>query len=86
MTMHGRMIFIALMGASALALSNTGASARIICNEEGDCWHAPTDYDYRPEFGVVIHPDDWKWKEGDKFKWREHEGRGFWRKGEWTPF
>jgi hypothetical protein len=86
MRILGKMTFAALMVASAMALGTTGASARVVCNDEGDCWHVTTDYDYRPEFGVVIHPDDWKWKEGEKYKWREHEGRGYWRRGTWTPF
>ena len=86
MKIIGKMMFGALMGASVLAISATGASARVVCNEDGDCWHAKSDYAYRPEFRVTIHPDDWRWKEGEKYKWREHEGRGYWRRGEWTDF
>ena len=86
MRILGRVTFAALMGAGALALTSTGASARVICNQEGDCWHVATEYDYQPDFGVVIHPDDWKWKEGEKYTWREHEGRGYWRQGVWKPF
>jgi hypothetical protein len=33
----------------------------------------------RPEFGVTVHPDGWAWKEGEKHRWREHEGHGYWR-------
>ena len=57
----------ALLGASALALTTTTASAEIACNQEGQCWHIRSHYDYRPEFGVVIHPDGWKWGDGDHF-------------------
>jgi hypothetical protein len=78
--------FAALMGVSAVALISTSASAEIVCNDEGDCWHVHTEYHYRPEFGLVIHPDDWKWKEGDRYHWREHEGRGYWKGDTWTDF
>jgi hypothetical protein len=61
-------------------------SARTVCNEDGDCWHATTDYDYQPSFGLSIHPNDWKWKEGEKHAWREHEGKGYWKGGSWKEF
>jgi hypothetical protein len=75
-----------LMGAAVLAFGVTGASARVVCNEDGDCWHVKTDYDYRPEFRLSVHPDDWRWKEGEKYRWHEHEGRGYWRHGVWSDF
>lgn len=76
----------ALMGVSAATLISTSASAAIVCNGEGDCWHTHTEYKYRPEFGLVVHPDGWKWKEGEKHQWREHEGRGYWKGGAWKEF
>ena len=71
-----------------LALTATSASAAIVCNAEGDCWHVKEKYDYRPEFGVHVYGDDWKWADTDnqKYRWREHEGRGYWRGGVWTDF
>jgi hypothetical protein len=59
---------------------------RIVCNEDGDCWHAKTDYEYQPAFGLSVHPNDWKWKEGEKHAWREHEGKGYWHGGSWKEF
>jgi hypothetical protein len=81
-----RITFAALLGASALAISTASASARIVCNAEGECWHVHGDFGYRPEFGLTIHPDNWKWKEGEHHAWREHEGRGYWHGGEWKAF
>jgi len=77
-----------LAGLGALALTATAASAEIACNKEGDCWHIKEHHAYKPEFGVVIHPDNWRWAEGDahRFRWREHEGRGYWRNGAWITF
>ena len=71
-----------------VALTATGASAAIVCNDEGDCWHAKKDYDYRPEHHVHVYPDDWKWADADhdKYRWREHDGPGYWRGGVWIGF
>jgi len=38
--------------------------------------------DNRP--GVVIHEDDWS--PGERHRWREHEGRGYWRGGHWVEW
>jgi hypothetical protein len=77
-----------LAGVSVVALTATAASAEIACNREGDCWHIREHHAYKPEFGVVIHPDNWRWAEGDahRFRWHEHEGRGYWRNGAWITF
>jgi hypothetical protein len=86
MNTTGKVTFAVLLGASALTMAATSASARIVCNEEGDCWHAKTDYEYQPAFGLSVHPDDWKWKESEKHTWREHEGKGYWHGGSWKDF
>ena len=78
--------FAALMGLSAATFISTNASAAIVCNGEGDCWHTHTEFQYRPEFGLTVHPDGWKWKEGEKHAWREHEGKGYWKGGSWREF
>jgi hypothetical protein len=54
------------------------------CNDEGECWHIKGKADfYKREHGVHIYPDSWKWGEKEHFKWREHEGRGYWKGGVW---
>lgn len=70
----------------ALALSISSASAWIVCNRDGDCWHAHRRYVYRPEFGLVVHPDGWVAAPGMRINWREHPGRGYWRGGVWIAF
>ncbi|MBV9634130.1 MAG: hypothetical protein JO163_11215 [Methylobacteriaceae bacterium] len=85
MKLLNAMALAGIIGAG-LTLTATSASARIICNEEGDCWHSKTEYVYPPSVRLMVHPDDWKWKEGERFSWREHEGRGFWRGGRWEGF
>ncbi len=40
----------ALLGAAGiLALSVTGASAAIVCNEDGDCWRTKERLTYPPD-------------------------------------
>ncbi len=79
---------IVFAAACGLAVTATTASAEIVCNQDGDCWHVKKHHKYHPDFGIVVHPDNWKWREGDhdKYRWREHEGRGYWRQGVWIGF
>ena len=57
---------------------------RVACNGEGECWHIKGKANfYKPEHGVHIYADNWKWGEKEHYKWREHEGRGYWNKGVW---
>jgi hypothetical protein len=75
-----------VMGAGAFALTSTTASAAIVCNADGDCWHTQTEYQYEPTFGLTVHDNNWKWKEGEKHSWREHDGKGYWKGGSWRTF
>lgn len=79
-----RIVSLGVVAASALALSAASASAAIVCNDEGDCWHVKKHVEYKPEFRLHVHPDNWKWGDHDHYKWREHEGRGYWRSGVWV--
>ena len=77
----------AILSAAALAATTSVASAEIVCNRDGDCWHVHEHYDFRPSFGLTIHGDDWRWHDGDDhYRWREHDGRGYWRSGVWIGF
>jgi hypothetical protein len=81
----------ALLGMGALALTGTSASAYVVCNGAGDCWHAHDQYTYPSEAGIVVHDDSWKWDADHpdahvSYRWHEHEGRGYWRNGMWVTF
>ena len=80
--------FAAMLAVGGLTVAATGASAYVVCNSEGDCWHVKDRYTYQPTFGVVVHDDDWKWDDHDavRYHWREHEGRGYWHNGVWITF
>ena len=86
MTRFTKIAAAALLGAGALVLTAADASAAIVCNQEGECWHVRHAYTYRPEFGIVVHPNNWRWHDGDHFTWREHAGRGYWHNGVWIAF
>ncbi len=74
--------------AAGVALSASSASAYVACNAEGDCWHVHrhAQYNYNPSFGIVVHPDNWRWSSTDHYRWRDHAGRGYWRNGVWIRF
>jgi hypothetical protein len=75
-----------MLGVGAVLLAATSASAAIACNAEGVCWHVRHAYVYQPAWGVVVHPDAWRWGPADHYVWREHPGRGYWRNGVWIAF
>lgn len=68
------------------ALTASSASAAVVCNAENECWHVKGNYDYRPEWNLVVHPDNWRWGGDEHYKWHEHHGRGYWRNGVWIKF
>jgi hypothetical protein len=72
-----------LLAAGAVTLSATAASAAVVCNSEGDCWHVRGRPSYGPELGLRIYGDNWRWKRGERYRWREHRGHGYWRNGVW---
>ncbi|HEY1560491.1 MAG TPA: hypothetical protein VGF71_06340 [Caulobacteraceae bacterium] len=76
----------ALFGLAAAAIMAPAASAAIVCNADGDCWHVHKHYNYAPDFGVTVHPDNWTWGTDDHYRWREHNGRGYWKSGVWITF
>jgi hypothetical protein len=83
MKLVGKALGTAAAGAAFLAVSAISASAAIVCS--GDvCWHTHEAYSYPPEARVIVHDDNWRWGPREKFVFREHEGRGYWRGDSWT--
>jgi hypothetical protein len=77
-----KLVSAALLGAAAVAITATSASAYVVCNREGECWHTAHPFRYPPNT-VYIHPDGWAWGVNDHYRWHEHHGRGYWRGGVW---
>jgi hypothetical protein len=72
-----------ILGAGFLAASAMSASAAIVCSGNV-CWHTHETYTYPPESRVIVHEDNWRAGPQEKFTFREHEGRGYWRDDKWT--
>jgi len=75
----------AAIGAGLLAASAVSASAAIACTGNV-CWHTHEVYDYPPDARVVVHDDNWRWGPHDRYVFREHEGRGYWRGNAWMAW
>lgn len=86
MKKYTKLAAAALVAAGGLAIMTSAASAAIVCNSEGDCWHTHHEYTYQPAFGLTVHPDNWQWGAADHYRWHEHTGRGYWRSGVWVTF
>jgi hypothetical protein len=76
-----------LMGTGALVATTAPASARMVCNSTGDCWHTDSNARY-PGNGYTNHHDDWyfhqTWNDNNRYHYRDsHEGRGYYRSGIW---
>jgi hypothetical protein len=82
MTVLGKSLLAATVGVAVLAGSSLTASAYVACTGLV-CWHATERYEYPTTARVVIHDDGWKWKRHEHYRWREHEGRGFWHGSRW---
>ena len=80
-----KLVTKAAIGAAMLALTAGSASAAVVCNEDGDCWRVKEQRTYEPSLKLRVMPDDWKWKEGEKYRWREPgRGNGYYRGGVWV--
>ena len=86
MNLRAKILVSLLSGLGIMGLSSLNASAAVVCNSDGDCWHAHEAYTYPPTAGVIVHPDDWKWRDGERFVWKEHPGRGYWHGSTWQAF
>jgi len=85
MTFRNSTMLAAVLGASVLAVSTASVSAAVACRGNV-CWHTHERYEYPAEARVIIHPDDWRWRRHERYVWREHEGRGYWRGGRWMEW
>ena len=85
MTSTTKLLLGAALGAATLALTAANASAAIACAGHV-CWHTTERLTYPAESRIVVHEDNWRWRHGERYSWREHEGHGYWRGSRWTEF
>ena len=81
----------AFASVGVLAMTAGTASAYVVCNAVGDCWHTDHRYHYGPDVRAVYHPDNWyfhrDWSHDNDHHWRDHhDGRGYFRNGVWITF
>lgn len=81
-----KLLLIGAIAGAGMSIAATQASARVVCNDEGDCWRTRTEYQYPPSVRLQFYNDDYKWGDHEKRRWREHDGRGYWRNGIWVEF
>ena len=86
MNTRTQLFVLAASAVSLVGVSSLSASAAIVCDEDGNCWRIQQEYTFPPGAHVEIHPNDWRWKEGEHHAWKEHEGRGYWHGGQWEEF
>ena len=84
----------ALLGTIGLAVSAPAASARVVCNREGDCWQTRSKYRYPSALGVRVYSDRYARPEYRERRWRdshrtyrdERHDRGYYKSGVWVQF
>ena len=80
-----------LMSTGALIATGGAASARVVCNAEGDCWHTDKAYHYGHGVKVKVYPDSWyfhqDWTNQKDRHYRDHhDDRGYYQNGVWVKF
>jgi hypothetical protein len=66
----------AVIAGAALMLS-APAQAYVVCNDQGDCWHASQRYDV-PQAHVTFYDDSWDWK-SHNYRWHDaDDAPGYW--------
>ncbi len=79
---------IAAMSGGVLIATATAASADVVCNSAGECWHVHDRLAYPADAGVVFHDDAWADAHRDHhWRWRhDRDDRGYYRNGVWITF
>lgn len=73
-----------LLAGGLTAVSSVEASAAVVCNRDGDCWKVRGKPRYKPEFGLRVYSDSWRWRRGEDYRWRKAgRGHGYYRNGVW---
>ena len=83
MRFGGKAVISAAIAFGFLTGSVMSASAEIVCNDEGVCWHTHNPYYYPPEARVKVHENEWHWSPNEHYTFREHAGRGYWSGDNW---
>jgi hypothetical protein len=86
MTLSRKLLLTAAMVTGLGIAAVAPASAYVVCNPDGDCWHSDSRI-HAPGVTFTYHPDDWYFHQtwDANHHWRDyHAGRGYWRGGIWV--
>ncbi len=81
----------AIVAAGATVALSSVASAEIVCNRDGDCWHTAQRYsEYPTALGIQFYSDEWRdsHRTDARYHWRDDQkdDHGYYQSGEWHPF
>ena len=81
----------AVLAAGATIAMSSAASAEIVCNRYGDCWHVSQRYTaYPTTLGIQFYNDDWRasHESDNQYHWRDDpkDDHGYYENGEWHVF
>jgi hypothetical protein len=80
-----RTLVKSLLAVGALVLTADTTSAAVVCNEDRDCWRVKGKPTYSGDLGLHVHPDEWTWPLGERYRWLEPGvGAGYYRGGVWV--
>jgi hypothetical protein len=86
MTTLTKLLATAALAGGLAMMASAPASAYVVCNNAGDCWHSDTQYAAPPGVTFDWHPDDWyfhqHWDANRHFR-DYHDGHGYYRNGVW---
>ena len=88
MMIFRKLLLGAALGAGAIVAVSSSASAYVVCNRDGDCWHTEVRAHY-PGTGYTYHPDDWYLHQtwNVRYHYRDyHRERGYYKGGVWLHF
>ena len=79
-------LMAAVTGGALVAAS--AASADVVCNRAGECWHVHDRLDYPAGLGITFHDDTWGVAhQRGHYHWRQDRfDRGYYRNGVWIAF
>lgn len=74
--------------ATGALVAASAASADVVCNRAGECWHVHDRLDYPAVAGITFHDDAWAdAHRAGHYHWRQDRfDRGYYRDGVWIAF
>jgi len=86
--MNYKLLMLASVITSGMALSAMPASAYTACNRQGDCWHTDSRVHF-PGVTLSFHNDKWgEMHRSGRYRWHDLDNdhgwhHGYWSRGEW---